>query len=100
MLIAVLPGSLVDGSFEPVERGRRRREEENRAKAALGAQIERIRPVTGCHVVVLFGDVVSDTVLLARNLGADAVWMAADAPDLIGMLADSPIPVVGVPLSR
>src|SRR5690606_1559309 len=74
------------------ERGRRRRDEENKAKQALADQIARTAPSPECHVLALFGEVVSDTLLLARNLGADAVAMAGRAPDLPAMLRAAPRP--------
>lgn len=76
-----------------------RRQAENEAKAAVAAQIARVAPLGRCHVVALFGDVVSDTVLLATNLGADAVVMDGDDPSLSGMLASSPVPIVVLPRS-
>lgn len=97
VLISVLPGSLVEKSLDPAERGRRRREEENRAKRELADQIARMAPTPDCHVIALFGDVVSDTLLLARNLGADAVVMASTDPHLSALLGESPLPVVVVP---
>lgn len=97
VVVSVLSGSLIESNLVPAGRGRRRREEENRAKSALTAQIERTRPGAACHVMALFGDVVVDTLLLSRNLGADAIWMSADHPELSSMVSVSPIPVVVVP---
>jgi hypothetical protein len=48
---------------------------------------------------VLFGDVVADTLLVARNLVADGVVMSADSPDLEAMITQCPVPVVVVPRS-
>ncbi|MEX2424660.1 MAG: hypothetical protein WD990_11850, partial [Acidimicrobiia bacterium] len=97
ILISVLPGSLVERHLSPPERGRRRRVEENRAKAALFAQVARSGLQAECHVIALFGVVVSDTLLIVGNLGADGIVMDAGDPDLQEMLAASPVPVLVVP---
>lgn len=76
-----------------------RRQAENEAKAAVASQIARVAPLGACHVIALFGDVVDDTLLLATNLGADAVVMDGDDPFLTGMLANSSLPVVVLPPS-
>ena len=99
VIVSVLAGSMVDRALPPAERGRTRRQAENQAKAAVAAQIARVAPLGACHVIALFGDVVSDTLLLATNLGADAVVMDGDDPSLSGMLASSPVPLVVLPPS-
>ena len=76
-----------------------RRQAENAAQAAVASQIARIAPLGACHVVALFGDVVDDTLLLATNIGADAVVMDGDDPSLTAMLASAPLPVVVLPPS-
>jgi nucleotide-binding universal stress UspA family protein len=98
VLISVLPGSLIDRRLSPPERGRRRRDEENRRTRSVAAQIARVAPQSNCHVVALFGEVVPDTLLVVENLGADGVVMGAADPDLDEMLAVSPVPVLVVPL--
>lgn len=97
VLIWVLSGSMIDKSLAPGERGLVRRSAENDARAKAAAHLAQTAPGPDCHVVALFGDVVSDTLLLAGNLGADAVVMAAGDPAVPGMLAESGIPVVVAP---
>lgn len=97
VLIWVLPGSMIDKGLAPGERGRVRRFAENDARSKTAAYLAQTEPGVDCHVVALFGDVVSDTLLLANNLGADAVVMAAGDPAVSGMLAESQIPVVVAP---
>jgi hypothetical protein len=97
VLISVLPGSLIAKGLSPDEAGRRRRAAEDEATAALAAQLERVAPGVEASAIALFGDVVFDTLLLAGNLGADAVAMTSDDPALGDMIARSPIPVVAVP---
>lgn len=99
VLISVLPGSMVGKSLAPGERGQVRRSAENEARAKAAVHLARLAPGTECHVIVLFGDLVSDTLLLARNLGADAVVMAAEDPAVPAMLTESEIPVVLAPRS-
>lgn len=99
VLIAILPGSLVDRSLGPAERGRVRRTAEDDAAGALRDQVARIGLADRCHVIALFGDVVCDTLLLAANLGAEAVVMAADDPDVDQMVTSAEIPVAVVPRS-
>ena len=50
-----------------------------------------------CHGIALFGDVVSDTLLVVENLGSDGIVMGVGDPDLEEMLAVSPVPVLVVP---
>jgi nucleotide-binding universal stress UspA family protein len=97
VLVSVLPGSLVSRRLSPPERGRRRREEENRRTRSVAAQIARVAPEANCHVIALFGEVVSDTLLVVGNLGADGIVMGGADPDLDAMLAASPVPVLVVP---
>ncbi|MEX2655281.1 MAG: universal stress protein [Acidimicrobiia bacterium] len=97
VLIWVLPGSMVDKGLSPGERGRVRRDAENGARARAAARLAELAPGADCHVVVLFGDVVSDTLLLAANLGVDAIVMAAEDPAVSAMIAESEIPVVVAP---
>ena len=97
MLVSVLPGSLIDRRLSPPERGRRRRDEENRRTRSVAAQIARVAPDSNCHVVALFGEVVPDTLLVVGNLGADAIVMGADDPDLEELRAASPVPVLVAP---
>lgn len=99
VLIAVLPGSLVDRNLAPAERGRVRRAAEDNAADSLRAQAARTGLTDQCHVIALFGDVVSDTLLVAANLPADAVVMAADDPAVDQMVAAAEIPVTVVPPS-
>lgn len=96
VLIAVLPGSLVDRNLAPADRGRVRRAAENDAADALRQQAARTGLTERCRVIALFGDVVSDTQLLAANLRADAIVMAADDPHVDQMAASSEIPVTVV----
>jgi nucleotide-binding universal stress UspA family protein len=97
--VSVLSGSLVDKSLPPSEAGRLRRGAENEAKERLASQADRAAGDADFHAVALFGDVVSDTLLVARNLGADGVVMSADSPDLKRMISECPVPVVVVPRS-
>lgn len=97
VLISVLPGSLVDRQLSPPERGRRRRHEENRRAQAVAAQIARVAPEANCHFIALFGEVVSDTLLVVENLGADGIVLRSGDPDLTEMLDVSPVPVLVVP---
>lgn len=97
VLIAVLPGSLVAGVDPPRERGRRRRELEDEAVRLLRDQLVRIGATCEAAVVALFGDPVDDTLLLANNLGADAVVVRSDAPSLGRLRSESMTPVVAVP---
>ena len=98
--VSVLSGSLIDKSLPPAEAGRLRREAENEAKERLASQAERAAGDVDFHAVALFGDVVSDTLLVARNLGADGVVMSADSPDLEELITECPVPVVVIPRSR
>ena len=97
VLISVLSGSLIDRRLSPPERGRRRRDEENRTTQSVAAQIARVAPEANCHVIALFGEVVSDTLLVVGNLGADGVVLGSGDPVLNEMLAVSPVPVLVVP---
>lgn len=97
VLIAVLPGLLVAGISPPRERGRRRRELEDEAARLLRDQLVRIGATCEAGVVALFGDPVDDTLLLANNLGADAVVVRSDFPCLDRMRGESMAPVVAVP---
>lgn len=97
VLIWVLSGSMVDKGLAPGERGRVRRSAENEARAKATVHLAELALGADCHVVALFGDVVSDTLLLAANLGADAIVMAAEDPGVSAMLAESEIPVVVAP---
>lgn len=97
VLIAVLPGSLVAGVDPPRERGRRRRELEDEAVRLLRDQLVRIGATCEAAVVALFGDPVDDTMLLATNLGADAVFVRSDAPSQGRLRRESATPVVAVP---
>lgn len=97
MLISVLSGSMVGKSLAPGQRGQVRRSAENEARAKATVHLAELAPGADCHVVALFGDVVSDTLLLAANLGADAIVMAAEDPAMSAMLAESEIPVVVAP---
>ncbi len=95
--VLVLSGSLVDKALPPSEAGRVRRAAENEAKGRLASQAVRAAGEVDLHAVVVFGDVVSDTLLVARNLGADGVVISADSPDLEAMIIQCPVPVVVVP---
>ena len=97
--VAVLSGSLVDKSLPPAEAGRVRRAAENETKTSLASQGGRAAGEVDFHAVVVFGDVVSDTLLVARNLGADGVVISADSPYLEALIAQCPVPVVVVPRS-
>jgi nucleotide-binding universal stress UspA family protein len=97
--VSVLSGSVVDKSLPPSEAGRVRRAAENEAKTRLASQAVRAAGEVDFHAVVLFGDVVADTLLVARNLVADGVVMSADSPDLEAMITQCPVPVVVVPRS-
>lgn len=99
VVVSVLSGSLVDKSLPPSEAGRVRRAAENEAKARLAAQTVRAVGEVDIHVIVVFGDVVSDTLLVARNLWADGLVISADSPDLEAMITQCPVPVVVVPQS-
>lgn len=92
-LICVLPGSLVDRSLAPAERGRVRRRAENDATARLREQVQRLDLRCAVRIISLFGDDVEDTVLLATNLGVDAVVVGADSP-LVDALAGTPVRTV------
>jgi nucleotide-binding universal stress UspA family protein len=97
VVVAVLPGSLIDRRLTPPEAGKRRREAENAARSAIANQLARVAPDVEADVVALFGDVVSDTLLLAQNLGADGVVMPGDHPDIERMIEHSPLEVLAVP---
>lgn len=64
---------------------------------SVAAQIARVAPDGDCHAIALFGEVVSDTLLVVGNLGADGIVMGAGDPDLEEMLAVSPVAVLVVP---
>lgn len=97
VLVSVLPGSRVGRGLEPREAGRRRREEEDRAKEVLLRQVTRTVPGAPIDIIALFGDVASDTILIATNLGADAVLIPSTDPAVADLVASSPIPVLVVP---
>lgn len=97
VLISVLAGSLVSGMTPPAVRGRRRRELENEAAQRLRDLLLRLEVDCEAQTVALFGDPVEDTLLLANNLGADAVIVRTDSPSLGGLRQMSSIPVLTVP---
>jgi nucleotide-binding universal stress UspA family protein len=99
-VIGVLPGSLIDKTAAPAEAGRRRRAEENRARSEIEAQLARLEPAVPCHGIAVFGDVAFDTLLLARNLGADAVVVPSTGADTAEFLRTSTVPVIAVPTDR
>lgn len=94
-LLTVLPGSLVDRSLPPHERGRVRRREEDEATARLRAQVDRLGLRCTVRIVALFGDDADDTVLLATNLGADAVVVERDS-GLVARLEATPVRLLTV----
>lgn len=99
VVVLVLSGSLVEKSLPPADAGLVRRAAENEARARLASQAVRAAGEVDVHAIVLFGDVVSDTLLVARNLEADGVVISAESPDLEAMIAQCPFPVVVVPRS-
>jgi hypothetical protein len=94
VVIRVLPGSLVAKASSPAEAGRLRRQAEDAARADVRAQLQRVAPGVAARLVVVFGDVVTDTVLVARNLDVDAIAVDADDPSRREMIERSPIPVL------
>ena len=96
VVVVVLPGSLVGKGLAPGEAGRVRRHHEDRAVEAARAQVARLGGGARCEVVALFGDVAFDTLLVAENLGADAVVARAGDPATEEMERTASIPVVAV----
>lgn len=97
VIIAVLPGSTIDGALPPLERGRARRREEDRAESSARAQVDRMDVQVPVRVVSLFGDPASDTLLVAHNMRVDALVVPADHPALVEIIETSEVPVVTVP---
>lgn len=97
VLISVLAGALVSGVSPPAARGRRRRELENEATRRLRDQILRVNVDCEARVIAVFGDPVDDTLLLAVNLGADAVVVRPDSPRLDALRREATIPVLPLP---
>lgn len=96
VVVAVLPGSLVDPGLPPEEAGRIRRHHEERAVAEARAQVRGVGPPVSFEVIAVFGDVAFDTLLVAENLGADAIVAGAADPATVEMSVQSSIPVVVV----
>ena len=96
VVVAVLSGSLVDKGLDPEDAGRERRRQEDRAVAAARDQVARLGVDVDCEVLALFGDVAFDTLLVARNLGADGIVVAAGHPATDELRRTSPIPVIEI----
>ncbi|HSJ27604.1 MAG TPA: universal stress protein [Acidimicrobiia bacterium] len=94
IVMRVLPGSLVARSSSPAEAGRLRRQAEDGARGEVTAQLDRVAPGVDARIVVVFGDVVFDTVLVARNLDAEAIAIDADDPSRHDLIERSPVPVL------
>lgn len=95
-VITVLSGSLVARITPPADRGRRRRELEDEASYRLQRQLARVGVTCEARAVALFGDVVDDALLLATNLGVDAVVIASTSPHLERLRESAPMPVRAV----
>jgi nucleotide-binding universal stress UspA family protein len=100
VLICVLPGSLIDRSLPPAQRGRERRAAVDAATRRLRDQAARLDVACEVHSVALFGDEVDDTLLLTDNLGADAVVIGRSSPAVERLLAESRVPVLVIPESE
>lgn len=96
VVVAVLSGSLVDRALDPGEAGRVRRHHEDQAVEEARAQMARLGMDARFEVVALFGDVAFDTLLLAQNLGADAVVARAGDPATDEMERTASIPVIAI----
>lgn len=60
-------------------------------------QLVRLEVDCEAQTVTLFGDPVEDALLLAANLGADAVVVRSDSPSLDRLRREASIPVLTVP---
>ena len=100
VVVVVLSGRLVDGVLAAGERGRVRRQREDEAEVAAREQVVRVGASIPAHVVSLFGDVASDTLLVAHNLAADAVVVGAGHPATAEIIRAAEIPVIVVPNRR